>query len=354
MKKNLIALAVAGALTIPVSASAVQIAGEKLEIYGKVHVSVDYADNDIDTVSNDGMSVSSNSSRIGFKGKMPTDSGFDIIWQAETEVRFDDSSAADLASRNSFIGIAGNGHSFRAGIHDTPFKTVGSKWGIFGDSVGERRAILGAGYSSGNQLNERAKNMVMYQYKNKVAKFQALYAVEPEGKSSGVNNNDETVLSLGLWYKIGDWKLSAAWEDWEQHSKMDDGSAYRLAATWKIGDHQLGAIYEDIDSDTVGNQFNRSVYGVNWKWKFASRTDLRVQYLEADDADGSPDTGASKYGVGLYHKLSKQAKAYIAYGETDNDSNAKFQAVDGGHGNEVKTQNGGNPSAFSVGIEYKF
>jgi len=353
VNKNLIRLSIAAALALPVIATAAEVAGEKLEIYGKLHMSIDNSNQDDPAVSNDGMSISSNSSRLGFKGKVPLENGMKLIWQAEQEVRWDDSSKGNFSDRNSYLGLANGEHSLRVGVYDTPFKTVASKWGLFGDSAGERRSILGAGYSSGNQLNERVKNMVMYQFKNKTLKAQAMYAVEPEAGSSGVDNNDETMSGAGLWWTAGKLKVSASIENWKQHSKMADGSAYRVAAVYKLGAHQFGAIYEDIDSDTV-NQWKRSAYGANWKWKFSARTDLRAQYLTVDDAQNMTDTGASKIAVGIFHKLDKKAQAYLAYGATNNDANAKFQAVDGGHGDEVKTTAGGNPSSISAGLIYKF
>jgi len=356
MKKRLIILSTAAALATPFTAGAVEVAGEKLEVYGKLHVSIDSSDRDDPAVNNDGMSISSNSSRLGFKGKMPLENGMEVIWQAEQEVRWDDSSTGNFADRNSYLGLASGAHSLRVGVYDTPFKTAASKWGLFGDSVGERRGMLGAGYSSGNQLNERVKNSAMYQFQNKTLKVQAMYAVDPEdnsGLSGGVDNNDKSMSGAGVWWKINSLKLSAAYENWKKHSAMDDGSALRVAAVYGLGDHQLGAIYEDIDSDTV-NQWKRSAYGANWKWKFADKTDVRAQYIVVDDANNSPDTGATKVALGVFHKLDKKAEVYAAYGATDNDANAKFQAVDGGHGDEVKTTEGGNPNSISLGMIYKF
>jgi len=353
MKKSLITLSVAAALATPVVATAVEVAGKKLEIYGKVHMSIDYSNQDDPAINNDGMSISSNSSRLGFKGKIPLENGMKLIWQAEQEVRWDDSSKGNFSDRNSYLGLASGAHSLRVGIYDTPFKTVASKWGLFGDSVGERRAMLGAGYNNGNQLNERVKNMVMYQFKNKTLKIQAMYAVEPEDASNGVDNNDQSMYGAGLWWKNGNLKLSASLEDWKQHSKMADGSAYRVAGAYKLGTHQLGAIYEDINSDTV-NEWKRSAYGVNWKWALSGHTDVRAQYITVEDAKNTTDTSARKIAVGIFHKLDKKAQVYLAYGATDNDANAKFQAVDGGHGDEVKTTAGGNPNSVSAGLIYKF
>ena len=355
---NIQKLLMASVIAMPMTAGAVEVAGEKLEVYGKVHVSIDSSDRDDDTVTNDGMSISSNSSRLGFKGKLATESNIDVIYQIEQEIAFDDSNKSEFANRNTFIGLASGEHSIRAGIHDTPLKSVASKWGIFGDSVAERRSIIGASATKGNQLNERVNNMLMYQFKNKEVKFQAMYAVDPEGNNTGsVDDNDSKMKGLGLWYTLGDLKLSVGYEEWKAHSVIEDGSAYRIAATYKIDAHQLGFIYEDIDSDGLSADaltFNRSAYGVNWKWKFDKKADFRVQYLVADSADNSTDTGANKLGLGVYYALDKKAKVYLAYAKTSNDDNAKYQAVDGGHGDEVKTVTGGEPTALSVGIEFKF
>ncbi len=353
MKKNLIALAVTAAMAAPLTAGAAQVAGEKLEIYGKLHVSIDRSNRDDPANTNDGMSISSNSSRIGFKGKLPLENGMQLFWQAEQEVRWDDGSKGNFADRNSYVGLASGIHSLRVGVYDTPFKSVASKWGLFGDSVGERRAVLGAGYLDGNQLNERANNSLMYQLKNDSLKIQTMYAVDPESQSSTVDDNDSSMFGAGVWWKFNDLKLSAAYEGWKKHSKMKDGSAFRIAAAYDLGDHQLGAIYEDISSDNV-DQWKRSAYGLNWKWKFTGYTDLRAQYIVVDSAENLVDTGTTKVGLGVFHKLDKKAEVYVAYGATNNDTNAKFQAVDGGHGDEVKTIKGGSPSAFSLGLVYKF
>ncbi len=351
MNKKLISLAVSAALLSPISAQAVQVVGEKLEIYGKVHLSADSSDTDGATTT-DGFSVSSNSSRVGVKGQLPA-GGVKFVYQFEQEVRFDDSSAGNFANRNSYGGLKGDFGKIILGVYDTPFKTVGSKWGIFGDTVGERRAILGAGYINGNQLNERVKNSVMYEYKNDAIKFQAQYAVDPEGSGGSVDNNDNKVTSVGLLGKFGGFRLGAAYETWDNHSAIANGDAKRLSLGYKFGFGTIGAIWENIDSDTVA-QWQRDVIGLNAKFKVGKGSDIRVQYLEADDAEGTTATGASKISVGYFRSLDKNLKVYAAYGSTDNDANADFKAVDGGHGDEVGGPTGGNPSSVSVGFEYKF
>jgi len=352
MNKKLIAVAIAAGIALPMaSASAVEVAGKKLEVYGKMHISVDVSNTD-GLVTTDGLSVSSNSSRLGFKGELPA-GNLKVVYQIESEIGFDEA-AGKLASRNTFAGLKGDFGKFIIGNHDTPFKTVASKWGVFGDSVAERRSILGAGYSKGNQLNERAKNSMMYEMKTKTINFQAMYAVDPEAGTDGlVDNSQKNVTSLGLRYKAGPIWFGAAYEAWKGHSKMVDGKAIRLGAKYKMGDAQFGVIYETIDSTTV-NEWKRNAYGLNAKFKISKKTDIRAQYLIVNSAKNTTNTGATKLGIGVFHKLDKKAQLYLAYAVTNNEANAKFQAVDGGHGDEVKTVNGGSPSSISFGMIYKF
>ena len=343
------------ALTHHLSTSmAAEVAGDLLHVYGKIHLSIDNSDTDglSDNTYDDGISISSNSSRLGLRGQYQQ-----VIYQIEQEVRIDDGSKGNFADRNSFIGLTGNWGSLRAGIHDTPFKSVGSKWGLFGDTIGDRRAILGAGHQSGNQLNERAKNMIMYQYEHdRALRFQAMYAVDPEddGTNAGtVDNNKNEMFGAGLWWHIADITLSLAYEDWTGHSSIIDGNAYRIAALWTHSSHRFGAIYEDIDPSVV-NEFRRDAFGVNWKWRFIEGWDLRLQYLVADDAANTTQTGGSNISAGAFHELNDKTRLYLAYSATRNDANAKFPAVDGGHGDEVKTIPGGRPDSLSLGVEFKF
>jgi len=80
MKKSLIALAVAGVVSAPAFA-----ATSNVDVYGKLHVSVS-AFNDQEAGVED-MQVSSNASRIGFKGSEDLGGGLAAIWQIERDRR---------------------------------------------------------------------------------------------------------------------------------------------------------------------------------------------------------------------------------------------------------------------------
>ena len=331
---------------------AAQVIGEKLEIYGKAHMSIDLSDQDNPAVTNDGLSISSNSSRIGFKGKMPSGK-MAFLYQYESELQIDEGSGS-WATRNSFLGLEGDFGRLIAGLHDTPFKLVGSKWGLFADTVGDRRAILGAGYINGNQLNERAKNAIMYTYKNQNLIVDAMYAVDPEDTTTGnVDDNDVDVTSFDIRYEKDNLWLAFGYETWSGHSSAADVDAYRLAAKYKFKEYTFGGIFENIDSDTVA-EWQRDVIGVNAKMQLNKETDLRAQYLIADDADTVANSGGSVLALGAFHKLDKNLLIYGVYAMTSNDSAAQFKVADGGHGDEVSTIPGGDPSSLSFGLEYKF
>ncbi|NOY65867.1 MAG: porin [Gammaproteobacteria bacterium] len=358
MKKNIIATAVAMALVLPVTADAAKVLGDELEVYGKLHLSVDASDTDGLNANKEDISISSNSSRLGFKGKHKiANGGMSVVYQLEQEVAIGDGKdgGSTLVTRNSFAGLKGSFGQVIVGYHDTQFKTVGSKWGVFGDSVGERRAILGAGALSGNKMNQRGKNALMWTKKIGNLKAMAMYSADSSKTEGKIDNNDNVMTSVGVLYKGKGipFYFGAAYEDWDNlTSTIGATDGYRVMAGYKAGFGKIGFIYEDITS--VVADMDRSVYGVNGVFKLGSGLDIRGQILVADDYQGVANSGATKIGLGLFKKMDKQTQLYAAYGQTDNDINAKYQGVDGGHGDEVKTVKGGTPNSFSLGLVYKF
>src|SRR5512139_1010765 len=156
MKKSLIALAVAGAFAAPAFA-----ATENVDVYGKLHMSVSvFSDQQETTLGgvhagiND-VQISSNASRIGFKGAEDLGGGLSAIWQIESGVNLDEQSGT-WASRNSFVGLKGEWGTAIAGNHDTPLKLVGRAVDLFGDTMADSRNVMGGG------SDIRAKNTVAY------------------------------------------------------------------------------------------------------------------------------------------------------------------------------------------------
>ena len=144
MKKSLIALAIASAVSAPAFA-----ATSNVDIYGVLNMSVNYVDQDVSGTQNS-VNVTSSASRIGFKGAEDLGGGLAAIWQIETGFNADEpnstgSSSGQLGNRNTFVGLKGGFGTVLAGNHDTPMKMLGRMVDPFADTLADSRNVLGAG-----------------------------------------------------------------------------------------------------------------------------------------------------------------------------------------------------------------
>jgi predicted porin len=350
MKKKMIALAVSAGLVVPGFVNAMQVVEDKLEIYGKAHISIDAVSAE-DAGGNDvsNTSIASNSSRLGFKGKMPMGSltGFYTI---ESKIVYDESGST-FASRNTYVGLQGAMGSFLVGYRDTPFKDVRGDFDIFGDTVGDARNIMGS-INGSDKFNVRAQNVLMYTTP-KAGDFQAnlMYSTaEAGGSTQGQDNNDTDLTSINLVYKSKSLLLSAAWED----QSDDNATGIRLVGAFDVGPVRVGLMYEDLDHDTAAAS-RRSALGANVAIKAGENGKVKVQYLVADDNDATTDSGATNIAVGYDHKLDKSSTVYVMYSSVSNDTNASF-GIGGGHDSDKYSVGaaGQDVSAISLGYIYSF
>ena len=352
IKWNLIALSAIGILNFAALAHSAQIAGENFEVYVKVDLSLDISDPD-DPATDRQLSISSNTSRLGFKGKHKMENGMSMLFQLEQTANFDETGGA-LASRNSFAGISGRFGTLLVGHHDTPFKEVATKFDLFGNSVADRRSILGASATNGNKMNDRGENMILYTKKFSSIAFKAMYsASNPTDDAGGsLDDNDNDLISLALFYKDGPWFIAGGFEDWSNLAgTYGQATGIRFTTNYTFNNIKVGLIYESIDSDTSA-QWERDAYAVNGSLKIGHATTLKTQMMIADDYEGVSDSGAMVTSVGISHKIDKHTEVYAVYTSTNNEDNAAFQGADGGHGDEIKTVLGGDPSAFSIGFKF--
>jgi predicted porin len=112
MKKKLITLAVAAAFA-PAMAMA------EVTVYGQAHLSVDsHSGNGGSTAAGtqDGMQITSNSSRLGFKGGADLSNGMKALFQYEASVAAGTTGASLIdGTRDTFIGLGGGFGTILAG-----------------------------------------------------------------------------------------------------------------------------------------------------------------------------------------------------------------------------------------------
>ncbi len=389
MNKNVIALAVAGALALPAAASAAQVYGDKLEVYGKIHISLDYLDSGVSSsVANDSggkltdgsFSIASNSSRVGFKGKYQINDQFTALYQVEQEVNVDGSGNDNWTTRNSFVGLGGAFGKVLVGYHDTPFKSLGGEFLLFGDTAATWRAIVGAcadckSYTDANSatvaygddaFNNRVRNMIMYTGNfdaGQAGKFGVAlqYSADRNASTHEPDNNDYGGLSASVHYKIVGLTLGLAYEHPNTgnsaQGKVDDIKATRFGAKYDFGKVIVGGLFEHITDDLPGGgsgALDRNAYGANVTYKLTGNTKLMAQVLKVGDYGNTNKTGATRFALGASQKVNSNLDFYAVYAQTNNDKNAAFPGTGHDHGDRLFTVAGKDPKAFSVGAHFKF
>ncbi len=355
MKKNIIAMAVAAAVAAPAAAIA------DTTLYGKIHASYDFWGGD--NVDNSDYSLSSNSSRIGIKGKEAISDNLSLIYQWENGVDWGGVAGAGLGgeTRNTFVGFTGGWGTAIAGRHDTPMKRVSRKYDLFGDTVGDSRAILrGRANSQSVGFDERIDNVVAYMTPN-MGGFDATLAYISNWSGDGRINNEYDAFSARVGYEMAGFMIDGAYEVHNTDgaagaATTDEESAYRIGAGYKMAGFKVVGLWQSISDFGFSDGADVDMYGMGAAYSFGKST-IKGQYYVADDAeflDFTDDAAAELWAVGYDYKMSKQTSVYAVYGSMEADNVGTYQLTKGtGHG-ERAAFDGPDSNAFSVGVVHKF
>ncbi|MBK1643473.1 porin [Thiocapsa imhoffii] len=304
MNKKLLSLAIAGAMVAP------SVAMAEAVLYGRLNVSLDYAEvknvilptygfarNDqgeviLDDNGNptlvqltngvdfDGWGMSSNgyipgvnrSNRIGVKGSEDLGNGLKAIYQVELGINLDDTNNNVLNNndtisyRNTFVGLAGEWGTFLVGRHDTPLKISTGRLDLFSDTMADYNGTVGF-------RDLRADNVLAY-ISPSLAGFQFSGAIVPAGGATGggqgLNLNENSLAG-----------------------------AYSLAGIYSNGPFYASAAYESLGNQHFNTQ-TQSVFGSNCPVEFPPRDvrDPNAIYGVSCDFQSS-DATAWRFGLGL-------------------------------------------------------
>ena len=313
MKKSLIALAVAGAFAAPAFA-----ATSNVDVYGVLNIAIQ----DTDVAGSD-MTILDNTSRIGFKGSEDLGGGLKAIWQIESALGGNGTTAiggADMAAnRNTFVGLAGGFGTVLMGRHDTPYKLGTVSLDIFGDTIGD----YNLGRTDGVELLMNA-----HDHRN----GQALAYISPtwsgfhfavagvmsngEAGSALINQSTDTLdaVSATAVYANGPLFASLSYqkaEDAGAAAGLQDSKGVKLGVGYTFGDAKVGFVYEDIS----GAAGERDSWLINGAYNMGPIV-LKAQYGQVDA--GAADQNA--WAMGLDYNLSKRTAAYVVYANGDNDA----------------------------------
>ena len=347
MMKKILAAAIVSAFAAPAFAATANV-----DVYGKLHMSVNVFDDQPAAVNDVG--ISSNASRIGFKGAEDLGGGLKAIWQLEQTVVLDEGSG-NFATRNSFIGLNGGFGTALIGRHDTPLKLVGRAVDLFGDTMADSRNVMSGGSDT------RANNVAVYMTPNMGGfGIAAAYSTDlgagttiaPSTTSADTDNRG--VYNLNATYKNGPLFLGLGYGDGDGHEALGLGAHMRAAAGFTMGSFKLVGQYDKLDDDnaTSGQAGDFDAWMVGGAFTMGNVV-LKANYMEGE-YDGDLATAGfdtEQWTVGADYNLSKRTTVYALYAQGENITMGRGAGTSDQVGSGVA---GGDISILSLGMTHTF
>jgi len=334
--KKILAVAIATAFAAPAFA-----ATSNVDIYGRINMAVTWY-NDQPSNIND-LGIGSYASRIGFKGSEDLGGGLKGIWQIESGVNLDEQNGT-LASRNSFLGLAGGWGTVLVGNHDTPLKLVGRKVDLFGDTIGDSRNVMGGGSDT------RAKNVAAYLTPN-MGGFSGAVAFTTDlninGTSTLGDSEDGSAYNLSGAYENGPIYVGVAYGDGDYHEWAGLAEHWRVAGSFSFGSFKVVGQYDMLGADG-------SPAGDYDAWMIGGAYNMGAMTFKANYMMGEYDTSTvepEQYSLGMDYAMSKRTTLYALWtgGESvvlGKGAGASDQVGPGAGSNDI--------SGLSFGVAHNF
>ncbi|MDR2195969.1 MAG: porin [Gallionellaceae bacterium] len=377
MQKKVIALAIMTAASAPAFADSGNVT-----IYGRVDMAYTSTDSG-SSAGADGnrtSQVSSQATRLGFKGEEKIGDSLSLVWQIETQINLDDEAGNTLASRNSFLGLksAGMG-TVLLGRHDTPYKLATRGLDLFADSIADNRTLMGggAGRAAAGLHDARPDNIVAWLSPD-WSGFGIRLGYVAGGEFATLGTDVEgRAISADLSYKSGPFNAALAYQTIKYGSCAtgvctftnplagEKAAAWKLGAGYKIGlsedsNIQLNGVYErtsDSLSVTGDDNFGRTNYYLAGAYNFGNNA-IKLAYTRAGNQAGAGalDYAARQWAIGYDHALSKRTKLYAIYTKVSNSDDAAYLIATSGStaGGFALPGAGADPSALSIGVRHEF
>ena len=439
MKLNRIAVAVAlamvGGSALGQQAAAPVTAESSVQIYGHLDLSIDTLTKGISGKTSGGNTatgklgyqddISSNLSYVGIRGGTEVAPGLRAVFQFETQIDVSatpggslSSSSQDnqvkgaLASRNSFLGLAGGWGAFKLGKTDAPYKLSTARMDPFSATIGDYNSIMGnTGGDNRAEFDTRISHAAWYESPNMGGfRVNALYApgqnrssdnstvASGEPSCTGGNTpapNDPTgvctdgsfgnAYSIAAIYEAGPLYLIAAYEKHKQVNRTgDEAPPFPAAGAVGVVDENafkagvqytlptrttLNFIVERMTRnapDPNANERQRSGFWLAATQKVTANDDVNIGWAHAGKTPGDPGVGpvdnkANMLALGYKHHFNRQANWYAVYARQDNKDGAHYDLGASGHGITTDCHDaaghcfpGGKIQGLSVGMQYNF
>lgn len=343
MNKKLIALAVAAAMA-PMAAMA------EVEVYGQANVSIDVADNGAVTGAADsdknGINVSSNSSRIGFKANEDLGNGMSAIVVAEFAVAMDDNGGGIFSDRNTYVGIAGDFGTVIVGRVDTPYKSSTKAMGIFGDTTADYRNVVGVQGAA----DTRADNAIAYlKTVNDNVSFAVAYVPDADD-----NDIDEGAVTASFNYNSDMIDVAVGYVAQDSFNATQNATGIRLGATYSVNDDiNLSFVYDNVTMETIATGVEVDIPSMYLAATMASGDNTFGVALGTVEVDEAIDSEGTFMALGVEHAYSETVGVYALYASMDNAALATW-GLGGSQGLQLAGVQDESATSLSFGIRTKF
>ena len=362
MKKNILAVAIAGAMAAPLAANA-----SAPTLYGQMNIAVD-------SVSENGSSVQNRNSRLGVKGSEDLGNGLKAVYQFETTLNVNGGGNGFGGQRNTFVGVSGGFGTVIAGRHDTPLRMIqpndrfndsfylGNNTGRFGGGVLNAVGVdLGLVDSQGNDKDlsigganlsgeDRLDNMVAYMSPT-VNGFQVMFGGVTTATTGDDKRNLGNAYSAAIQYGSKRSGLYAA-VGLTQRTK-DLATGFGTTTNLNLGAPGFNNATVRLSLNEVQNtravvQYSDSGLVVSAMYNGVSSKDMTLTVSQGNNSgterfaklgDTHAYTFAAAYTMGDFTPRAKIA--YVDYG------NVKFSDSFGGE--RIKSDSATN---YALGLDY--
>jgi len=343
-KKTLLSVVIANALAV----SAVAQANE-LEIYGSIAGAVENIDNGADSF----MQVNNNHSAFGIKGGTDLGGGLKGVFLFDTFLGMDSGDSGNKSlfggGRDGYVGLEAGFGTIALGYHGRPWKTSTNNMDIFGSTIADYSALMGA-TPGGAYFDGGIGSSVIW--------FMPDFSGLSGHLQFGADESDDDTSDMGvqLNYSANNMYLAFSHDVDGQGSGpgIDDITATKIAGQFSFGATTVGLIFDSISN---GDNNSRDAFWLAGSHKMGSLT-LKAAFAQADDSDAAGEDGATYIALGLDHAFKENVTGYVIYSQISNDDNGLYSFTSEPHtSSNSKTAlsaAGEDTSVFAVGVRVDF
>lgn len=347
-------------------------------------------------------------SHIGFRGSKDIGSGTKAIWQIEQTVPLDEggdaAGAGTLATRDTFMGAAGEFGTFRVGFMDTPFKRYGDVLGFLGVSSGNfvqtnpvlRQVGFGQGANGPNRasrFHERRGNALDFVSPTYFggAELAVQYSTGNPSETSHTATptpRDPRFISMAVKYERGPMYFALMHET---HYDMFGGSTNSIAAAqsnvndagvhstdranqatvmYRAGSHTIEADYilksynENPSGSVAANptgrfqSYSNKAWMVAWEGRWSSTWRTAATYVSADAGNCSlfnvntcttAGLEGTQISLGGSYYIDRNFYLFLIGSKITNGKSARYDNVSNG-----SPAAGEDVTQYALGMAYTF